>query len=56
MINKSKVELLISRIIEDYENGYCPLHFEGPGCDELAYEDATPQHCRECIFKWVSSI
>lgn len=54
MINISKVEILVDRIINDYGNEYCPLHFEGPDCEN--YEEYSSKHCKECIMRWLSTV
>ena len=55
MINSDKVEKFINNIIEDYENGYCPLHFEGPGCESLEPYDDNWAYCKNCMMAWIST-
>ena len=54
MINTTKVEILVNRIIDDHNCGYCPLHFEGPKCE--IFGEQTPKICKECIMRWLSTI
>ena len=56
MINTSKIEILVDRIINDYDNGYCPLHFEGPICKTSDFEEPTSEDCKKCIMRWLSTI
>lgn len=56
MINISKVEILVDRVISDHDNGYCPLHFEGPICETSDFEEATSEDCKNCIMRWLSTI
>ena len=55
MINSDNVEELINNIIEDYENGYCPLHFKGPGCENVDHYNNSWAYCKNCIMTWISS-
>ena len=54
MINTSKIEILVDRIINDHDNGYCPLHFEGPICE--TFGEQTPENCKKCIMRWINTI
>ena len=55
MINSNKVEKFINNIIEDYENGYCPLHFKGPGCENPEPYDDNWAYCKNCMMAWIST-